>query len=64
MHCLAGARIFALTVMHRAHMHTFYVPILRMCARAQCLQSTLQVFTTLYSFLTFLNVVVLIQVHE
>jgi hypothetical protein len=64
MRRLAGARIFALTVAHRAHMRDFYVPVPRMCARAQCLQSALQFFTTLYSFLTFLNAVVLIQVHE
>jgi hypothetical protein len=58
---LAGAWIFALTVVHRAPVHDFYVPVLHACTRAQCLQSALQFFTTLYSFLTFLNVVVLIQ---
>jgi hypothetical protein len=64
MRRLAGARLFALIVMHRAPVRDFYVPVPRMCAQAQCLQSALQFFTTFYSFLTFLNVVVLIQVHE
>ena len=64
MRHLAGAQPFALTVMHRAPVHALYVPVPCMCARAKSMQSTLQFFTTLYSFLTFLNVVVLIQVHE
>jgi hypothetical protein len=64
MRRLAGAWIFALTVAHRAHMRAFYVPVPRMCARAQCLQSALQFFTTLYSFFPFLNAVRLIQGHE
>ena len=64
MHRLAGARIFTLTVVHRAPVRDFYVPVPCMCARAQCLQSALQFFTTLYSFVTFLNVVRLIQGHE
>jgi uncharacterized membrane protein len=64
MRCLAGAQLFALTVTHRAPVRDFYVPVSRMCVRAQCLQSGLQFFTTLYSFLTFLNAMVLIQVHE
>jgi hypothetical protein len=64
MRHLAGAQLFVLTVTHRAPVHDFYVPVPRMYARTQCLQSALQFFTTLYSFLTFLNVVVLIQVHE
>jgi hypothetical protein len=64
MRRLAGAQLFALTVAHRAPVHDFYVPVPRMRARAQCLQSALQFFTTLYSFFAFLNTVVLIQVHE
>jgi hypothetical protein len=64
MHRLAGAQLFALTVVHRVPVRDFYVLVSCMCARAQCLQSALQFFTTLYSFLTFLNAVVLIQVHE
>jgi hypothetical protein len=53
MRRLAGARLFALTVTHRAHMRAFYIPVPRMCTRAQCLQSALQFFTTLYSFCPF-----------
>jgi hypothetical protein len=64
MNHLAGAWIFALTVVHRVHMGAFYVPVPRMCARDQCLQSALQFFTTLYSFFPFLNAVKLIQSHE
>jgi hypothetical protein len=64
MRRLAGVRLFALTFAYRAPVYDFYIPILRMRACAQCMQSALQFFTTLYSFLTFLNVVVLIQVYE
>jgi hypothetical protein len=64
MHCLAGAWLFALTVAHHALVRDFYVLVPRMRARAQCMQSAIQFFTILYSFLTFLNAVVLIQVHE
>jgi hypothetical protein len=53
MRRLAGARLFALTVVHRAPVRDFCVPVPRMRARAQCLHSALQFFTTLYSFLTF-----------
>jgi hypothetical protein len=63
MRRLAGAQIFALSVAHRAPVRDFYVLVLRMRAHAQCLQSALQFLTTLYSFLPFLNAVVLIQVH-
>jgi hypothetical protein len=64
MRRLAGALIFVLTVTHRAPVRDFYVHVPRMHARAQCLQSDLQFFTTMYSFLTFFNAMVLIQVHE
>jgi hypothetical protein len=53
MRRLAGARLFAITVMHCAHARDFCIPVSRMCARAQCLHRTLQFFTTLYSFLPF-----------
>jgi hypothetical protein len=50
MRRLAGARIFALTVAHRAPVRDLYVPVPCMLAHAQCVQSALQFFTTLYSF--------------
>ena len=53
MHRLAGARLFVLTVAHRAPVHTIHVPVTCMRVHAQCLQGTLQFFTTLYSFLPF-----------
>jgi hypothetical protein len=61
---LAGAWIFELSAAHHAPVRTIHVPVTRMCTRAQCLQGALQFFTTLYSFLPFLNAVRLIQVHE
>jgi hypothetical protein len=63
MYFLAGAWLFALIVAHRVPVRNFYVPVPRMHARAQFMRSALQFFTTLYSFLPFLNAVVLIQVH-
>jgi hypothetical protein len=53
MHRLAGAWIFVITIAHCVSVRNFCVPVLCMYARAQCLHSALQLFTTLYSFLTF-----------
>jgi hypothetical protein len=50
---LAGARIFALIVVHRVPVHDFYILVPRMHVHAQCLHSALQFFTTLYSFRHF-----------
>jgi hypothetical protein len=39
---LAGARLFELSVVHRAPVRAIHVPVTRMRARTQCLQGALQ----------------------
>jgi hypothetical protein len=50
MRRLVGAHLFALTVVHRAHVRDLYILVPCMRVRTQRLQRALQFFTTLYSF--------------